>query len=369
MRKTIVALATAAVAMTAIPAQAATLPPPNDALLKASLSGLPDPDVTGAFVRVTGSAGRWSGTSGVYDIEKGGSVRPDGRFRIGSITKVFTAFLVLKLAEEGKIDLNQPVQRYLPLPADYPPIPVYTLLDHTSGLPHVNIPQASDPQWIVDRRFDSWTPGRVLATVTAQPILFTPGTKQRYSNSSYIVAGVLAEKVTGQSYAQLVRERIADLLGLCDTYYPGNDPRLPNPTARGYFTLNGKLIDITEMNQSIPWAAGGMISTASDMDTFMTALFRGRLLGKDSMTRLFTVPKVKDYDSPAQDARFSQGLQTVTMNGVTVWGKTGTRYGYTSGMFATRDLARKVVYSLNSTNKSSTGPDARVQRIADAVTR
>ncbi|MCE7005242.1 beta-lactamase family protein [Kibdelosporangium philippinense] len=369
MRKTVAALATAAaVTLTAMPAQAADLPPPNKPLLEASIAGLPDAEATGAFVRITGSAGRWSGTSGVYDIEKGGSVRPDGRFRIGSITKVFTAVLVLKLAEEGKIDLNEPVQRYLPLPASYPPIPVYTLLDHTSGLPHVDIPGFDDPQWVVDHRFDSWTPSQVLATVTRHEHLFTPGTFQRYSNSSYVVAGMIAEKVTGKRYAQLVRERIAEPLGLCQTYYPGDDPRLPNASARGYFNVNGKLVDITEMNQSVPWAAGGMISTASELDTFGTALFTGRLLGTESMTRLFTVPNVKNFDD-GKPAMYSQGLLTITLNGVQLWGKNGTRYGYATGLFATRDLARKVALSVNSTAKSTTGPEQRVLRIADAVTR
>ncbi|ALG14304.1 serine hydrolase domain-containing protein [Kibdelosporangium phytohabitans] len=377
MRKTVVALAAAvAVGVSALPAQAATLPPPNDTLLTAALEGLPDAEATGALVRITGSAGRWQGTAGKYDIDKGGPIRPDGRFRIGSVTKVYTAVLVLKLADKGRIDLNQPVQRYLPgvLPADYPPIPVYTLLDHTAGLPHVDIPQMGEPRWVLEHRFDNWTPRQVLDTVIKQPTVFTPGTAQRYSNSNYIVAGLLAEQVTGKSYARLVREWIADPLGLCHTYYPEADPRLPGPTARGYFAVDGELHDVTEMNQSIPWAAGGLISTAPELDTFISALLRGRLLGKESMTRLFTVPKVKNFDD-GRPANYSQGLQTETFNGVTVWGKTGTRYGYASGVFATRPqpgtgrIERTAVYSVNATDKSTTGPGERIRRIADAATR
>ncbi len=132
MRTAAVALATAvAVAVTA----AIHIPPPDDAALTAAIAGLPDKDTTGALVRITGSRGEWSGTSGVSDIRTGAPVRPDGYFRIGSTTKVYTAVMVLQLAQERRIDLDQPVQRYLPgvLPAGYPPVPVRTLLDHTSG--------------------------------------------------------------------------------------------------------------------------------------------------------------------------------------------------------------------------------------------
>jgi D-alanyl-D-alanine carboxypeptidase len=371
MRKTIVATITAAaVALTAVPANAATVPPINEDALKAAISGLPDPDTTGALVRITGSGGQWSGVSGVSDITTNAPVNPGGLFRIGSTTKVFTGVMVLQLAQERRIDLEQPVQRYLPgvLPAGYPPIPVRTLLDHTSGLPHIDIPEMADPQWVVDHRFDSWTPGQVLATATKHPHEFTPGSFQKYSNTSYVVAGMLVEKVTGRSYSRALRERITDPLGLCHTYEPGNDPRLPNPAARGYIDVNGKLVDVTEMNQSIPWAAGGMISTAEELDKFITALFRGRLLGPAMMERLFTVPDV-DTVNNGGPAVYSQGLMRIPVNGVDLWGKTGQRYGYSSGVFATRDLARKGAYSVNATTKSSEGQPLIVLKIADAATR
>ena len=120
------------------------------------------------------------------------------------------------------------------------------------------------------------------------------------------------------------------------------------------------------MNQSIPGAAGAIISTAADLDTFITGLFRGRLLGTEMMTRLFTVPEVPMFDGSGM-ASYSQGLQTITVNDVTVWGKTGSRYGYASGVFATRDLERKLVYSVNPTTKSQDGQPLIVQKIAAAA--
>jgi D-alanyl-D-alanine carboxypeptidase len=368
MRKTVIAAAVATVALAATPAYAAAaLPPPNDAALKAAIAGLPSPEVSGALVRITGSAGSWSGTSGVSDLGTGAPVNPDGYFRIGSITKVYTAVMVLQLAQEHRIDLDQPVQRYLPgvLPASYPPVPVHTLLDHTSGLPTVDIPGLYDPQWILDHRYDHWSARQVLDTALQHPIDFQPGTKQNYTNTSYLAAGMIVEKVTGRSYARNLRDRITGPLGLCHTYYPGDDPRLPNPTARGYLDVHGTLVDATEMNQSIPGTAGGMVSTAEDLDRFFTALFHGRLLNHDTMERLFTVPDVQSVDGGP--ATYSQGLMTATVNGLTVWGKTGSRYGYTSGFFATRGLERKLIYVVNPTVKSPDGQPPIVQRIAAAA--
>lgn len=370
MRSAVVAFTVAAaVAVSSAPAVAApALPRPDDAALTGAIAGLPNHETTGALVRITGSAGRWSGTSGVADLRTGAPVRPDGYFRIGSTTKVYTAVMLLQLAQERRVDLDQPVQDYLPglLPADYPPVPVHTLLDHTSGLPSVDIPGLYDPQWILDHRFEHWSPRQVVDTALRHPIDFAPGSAQKYTNTAYVTAGMIVEKVTGRSYARNLRDRITAPLGLRQTYYPGDDPHLPNPAARGYLDVDGELVDVTEMNQSIPGAAGAIISTAEDMDRFITGLFRGRLLGKAMMGRLFTVPDVPMFDGSGP-AYYSQGLMKLTVNGITVWGKTGSRHGYASGVFATRDLARKLVYSVNPTVKSQDGQPLIVQRIAAAA--
>jgi D-alanyl-D-alanine carboxypeptidase len=370
MRTAVVTIiAAAATAISAVPAGAATpVPPPNDAALRAAISGLPSQEATGALVRITGSAGAWSGVAGVSDVRTGAPVRADGRFRIGSATKVFTGVMVLQLAQERRIDLNEPVQRYLPgvLPADYPPVPVYTLLDHTSGLPSVDIPGLTDPRWVLEHRYEHWSPRQVLDTALRHPIDFQPGTAQKYANTSYVTAGMIVEKVTGRSYARNLRERITGPLGLCHTYFPEDDPGLPNAAARGYLNVDGELVDATEMNQSIPGAAGGMISTAEDLDGFVTGLFRGRLLGHEMMTRLFAVPDVSMSDGSGP-AFYSQGLMRIVVNGMEVWGKTGSRHGYSSGVFATRGLERKLVYSVNPTVKSPDGQPKIVQRIAAAA--
>jgi CubicO group peptidase (beta-lactamase class C family) len=126
----------------------------------------------------------------------------------------------------------------------------------------------------------------------AHPIDFQPGTAQKYTNTAYVTAGMIVERVTGRSYARNLRDRITGPPRLRHTYYPGDDPHLPNPAARGYLDVGGELVDVTEMNQSIPGAAGAIIATAADLDRFITGLCR--LLGavKSQDGQPLTVQKI-----------------------------------------------------------------------------
>lgn len=366
-----------------VAATGAPLPGLDPVKLRAAIGGLPNADVTGALLRITGSAGHWSGTSGVGDLETGQGVPLDAHLRIGSISKAFTATVVLQLAAEHRIDLDKPVQQYLPgvLPADLPPVEVGQLLNHTSGLPRGAAgPDFGDgsPEWFAANRLKSFTPQQVVALMAGQPMQFAPGTAQQYNGMNYYVAGLLVEKITGHTFAHEVRSRITRPLGLHDTYVPdADDPSLPGPHSHGYLTVTSSdgtthPVDVTEQSPW-PWAEGGMISTPADLDRFMTALFRGRLLPPAQQAELFTVPDVPSFHSSqcrteadASRACMSMGIMRVTAsNGVVVWGKTGSRPGWTSGVFATRDLSRKAVYSVNPTNLD--GTEMRyVQQIAAA---
>ncbi|MFD8214981.1 serine hydrolase domain-containing protein [Streptomyces sp. NPDC059697] len=380
-------MAAPASAVTPAPAPAAAtgapLPGLDPAELRAAIGGLPNADVTGALLRITGSAGHWSGTSGVGDLETGRGVPTDAHIRIGSISKVFTATIVLQLAAEHRIDLDKPVQQYLPgvLPADLPPVEVGRLLNHTSGLPRgAASPDFGDgsPEWFAANRLKSFTPQQVVDLMAGRPMEFAPGTAQQYNGMNYYVAGLLVEKITGHTFAHEVRSRITRPLGLHDTYVPdADDPRLPGPHSHGYLTVTSSdgtthPVDVTEQSPW-PWAEGGMISTPADLDRFMTALFRGRFLPPAQQAELFTVPDVPSFHSSQCRTEADAGRACMTMgimrvkasNGVVVWGKTGSRPGYTSGVFATRDLSRKVVYSVNPTNLN--GTEMRyIQQIAAA---
>ncbi|WP_244221536.1 serine hydrolase domain-containing protein [Corallococcus exercitus] len=355
----------------------APLPPLNREALRQAIAGLPNAEVSGALVRVSGADGRWLGTSGVADVRTGAPVPADAHFRIGSMTKTFTATVVLQLAAEGRVDLDRPVQDYLPrlLPAGvYAPITVRQLLNHTHGLPGVPVPQ-KDPEWFLENRFRRFSPRELVSLSLPPGPRFAPGTRQEYGNIGYIVAGLLIEQVTGRPYGDAVRERILRPLHLRDTFVPGNDVTIPGRHAHGYEEVapeDGQcpegaipygtrcLVDVTEASQSVPWAAGEMISTAEDLDRFLVALFQGRLLPRKQLEELFTVPALPG-------ASYSAGLTRYDIHGVIFWGKSGDRHGYNNGMGATRDLRRRLVYSVNTLHMGGDQPAIAARIITAAL--
>ncbi|MDH6704885.1 D-alanyl-D-alanine carboxypeptidase [Kitasatospora sp. MAA19] len=345
---------------TATAAGARPGPLDRDALAR-TLDTLPA-DITGGLVRVGGPDARWRGTSGA-------DVPADARFRIGSISKVFTATVMLQLVAEGRVDLNGTVQQYLPglLPAGYPAVTVGQLLDHTSGLPGGGGMTSGDGStaWFAAHKADSFTPEQVVADMLTQPMGFAPGTAQQYNGNNTFVAGMVIEKITGDTFADQVRQRITRPLGLHATYVPAaDDLSIRGPHASGYVDVRAAdgtttRVDVTEQSP-YPWAEGGMISSAADLERFFTALFRGRLLPPAQQAELFAVPDVPnnhnkscDLGPTAGHACFSKGLmRAVLPNGTEIWGKTGARPGYSSAVFATRDLSRTVVVGLDPTGIS-----------------
>jgi D-alanyl-D-alanine carboxypeptidase len=357
------------------PTDPTTLPPLSGAKLSAAIAGLPDDEISGAIVQVRGSAGCWQGTSGVANVHTGQSVPQDGRFRIGSMTKMFTAVVALQLVAEGRLDLDQSVRHYLPdlLPAGYPAITVRQVLTYTSGINGTDVPH-KDPDWFLVHRYDHWEPGSQLDLT--KPPAFTPGTKQRYGNADYIVAGLLIEKVTGRTWEREATDRIIRPLRLTGTTAPADDPRIRGPHAHGYEALssaNGttRWVDITQANPSLQWSAAAIISTASDLDRFLVAVFTGQLMPAAQLDLMFTVPDVPTWDAddnPANDepATFAIGLNRLKIGGLTLWGKTGDRPGYNNGIGATRDLSRRLTYSVNTLHMGGEFP-AAVQRIITAT--
>ncbi|MFI0818117.1 serine hydrolase domain-containing protein [Streptomyces sp. NPDC021098] len=363
----------AAAPATATAAPAAThqapVPPLDGKALQQALDELPKHEVSGAFARVSGRAGQWVGTSGVGDLATGEPVPSNGSFRIGSASKVFASAVVLQLAAEHRLSVDDYVQDYLPdlLPDAFDKVTIGQLLNHTSGLPAKGGEEFwgdGTSRWFVDHRFESWSAEHIVKTLVGEnDPMYAPGTAQTYNGVNTFVAGLIVEKVTGRSFAEEVRSRITGPLGLRHTYVPEiDDARLPGPHSHGYLTVTGpdggsRRADVTEQ-AAWPWAEGGMISTAADLDRFMTALFRGRLLPPAQQKLLFTVPDVPNVENkncarnpdPKEDrACYSMGLMRVRQDGREIWGKTGSRPGYTSGMFATRDLGRRLVYSVNPT--------------------
>ncbi|MYX32945.1 MULTISPECIES: serine hydrolase domain-containing protein [unclassified Streptomyces] len=329
----------------------------DTAALCAALGSLPDSDTTAALVRVGGTDGTWRGSAGVHDLDTGRPADPRGRFRAGSVTKVFTAAVVLQLAAERKVDLGAPARRYLPalVPAAYGDVTVRQLLDHTSGIPGADMPGGTVEEAYA-HRFDLHPPESMVENATAKAPEFAPGTKQHYLNINYTVLGLLIEKVTGRPYAEEVGRRVLRPLRLRDTSYPGTDPRIEGPHNHGYQRFahadgTTELRDVTIWGQTESWAAGDIISTTADLERFLRALFTGRVVPRPQLEEMFTLPaaSVREYGSGAP-ASYSAGLSVITLGGREVWGKTGSRYGYTSAIAATRDLSRTMVLDVGATD-------------------
>ena len=323
---------------------------PQAEALRAALEGLPDSEATSAVVWAGGRDGRWEGSAGVRQVGKQSPAIAHGRFRAGSVTKVVTASLVLRLAADGKLDLDRPVQHYLPglLTSEFEPVSVRQILNHTSGI------QAGDDfgdSWEEQyaHRFDTLKPEDVVASGVAKGPEFRPGKKQHYLNVNYTILAMLVEKVTGQSYESGAARYVFRPAGMRQTSFPGTDPCIHGPHNRGYQTVDGKLVDVTEWNVSDRWAAGDMISTVDDLERLMTSLFRGKIVPRPQLKEMFTVP------GGIPGATKTAGLERFEIDGVEVWGKTGARPGYNTAIVATRDLARTVVYSVTGTDAHAQG--------------
>ncbi|MCO1575965.1 beta-lactamase family protein [Crossiella sp. SN42] len=306
-------------------------------------------DITAGLVHVQDGATRWSDAVGVRDLASGAPAQAHGHFRIGSVTKTFVATVLLQLADERRLTLDDPIARHLPgvVPGGER-ITVRHVLQHTSGLPdYMSEPGYSTNRWRGEARFDDYSPAQLLRVAFATKPPFGPGESWRYSNTNYVVAGLLIEKLTGHRYGDEVARRILRPLKLSHTSLPGNHPSLPAPHAHGYEplpTTPPTFVDATRMDPSLDWAAGEMISTSHDLATFVTALLDGRLTSQAGLAELRRMRAADPL------FRYGLGLQEFTLpcadGPKPVWGHTGQLIGYLTVALAD-GRGRSLVLSLN----------------------
>ncbi|MFJ7216690.1 serine hydrolase domain-containing protein [Amycolatopsis sp. NPDC098790] len=261
--------------------------------------------------------------SGVGDVATGKPFPRNGSFRAGSVTKSFVATVVLQLVGEGRVKLDAPVERYLPGLLPDRRITVRQLLQHTSGLyNYTDDLDLSDPEALRHRGAE---PAELVAMAVRHPALFPPGTDWSYSNTNYIVAGMLAEKVTGHALSELIAQRITRPLGLRDTYLPRRgDEKLPDPHAVGY---TPDRVDFSDFDATIAGAAGGLVSTPADLDRFYGALLGGRLLRPAELAEMKrTVPA----DLGVPGARYGLGVGSIPLSCGEFWGHEGGIIGFTN---------------------------------------
>jgi D-alanyl-D-alanine carboxypeptidase len=205
-----------------------------------------------------------------------------------------------------------------------------------------------------------------VASAVAKGPEFAPGTRQEYLNINYTVLGLLIEKVTGRTYAEEATRLVLRPAGMRDTYFPGTDPRIRGPHNEGYQAVQRadgttQFVDVTEWNQADRWAAGDMISTTADLERLLTALFGGRIVRGAALEEMFTVP------SGIEGATYSAGLQRFEYDGTVYWIKSGSRYGYSAALAATRDLGRTLVYSVDATDAKGDDMNAVARRVVMAA--
>jgi D-alanyl-D-alanine carboxypeptidase len=263
-----------------------------------------------------------------------------GRFRAGSVTKMLVATAVLQLVAERRMGLDDRVDRWVP---GVPAVTVRQLLGHTSGLfDYTKTLPLSPPSAYLPLRWKTWTPSELLARATAQPPSFPPGKGFEYSSTGYIVLGMLLERVTGHPYGQEVDRRILKPLGLRQTSFPGTDPRIPGPHAHGYVpSESGGVIDVTEFNPSVAGASGELITTASDLNRFTSALLAGRILPP---------PELRIMKTVVAPSTRGLGLEVMPLSCGTAYGHSGDALGASAWTFATgpsRTVTLSVMWGTN----------------------
>jgi D-alanyl-D-alanine carboxypeptidase len=297
----------------------------------------------GVFAEVRDGTRTWQGASGVADLETGRPVRPWFSHRVGSITKTFVATTALQLVGEGRIRLDAPIGGYLPdlLPGEVgQQVTVRMLLNHTSGIGNYT-DIIDSPEAIEKLRTRTTTPAELVAIGLGLPRVFPPGTGWSYSNTNFIIAGLLIERVTGHPIAGEVCRRILDPLGLRTTYFPGDDPVIRGPHANAYLPWpDGTLRDFSVFNMSWAWAAGALISTPQDLNRFFRALLSGRLLAPAQLTEMRTTVPMDPNQPDA--AGYGLGIFWEQASCGRVWGHTGGVIGQTTVTLHSPDGTRQV---------------------------
>ncbi|GAB4586080.1 serine hydrolase domain-containing protein [Nocardia sp. IFM 10818] len=327
---------------TALTTSPGTVPASTVDRVREDIDALTRSGVAGVIATLTGNGQTLTLTSGVADRATGAPIplSPPQEVRVGSISKSFTAALVLQLVAENRVRLDDSVDTYLPglltgEGIDGRRITVRQLLQHRSGLPEFSdLPEVDEYRAGVEGR--TFTPAEMVALALRRPAQFAPGEQYKYTNTNYTVAGMLVEKVTGRPYADELTGRILTPNQLTGTYLPATgelDFRGPHP--QGYATIDGVRVDVTRSEPSTPWAAGALISTGNDLNRFYLALVAGQVVAGAQLSEMMAGESPVVPDSPL---RYGMGLATTELScGAQYYGHSGGIYGYLTLSGATRD--------------------------------
>ncbi|MFI6513250.1 serine hydrolase domain-containing protein [Streptosporangium sp. NPDC050855] len=323
----------------------------------------------GVLARIDDDRGTWIGTAGTADLRTGGPVPRQARFRVASLTKTMVSAAVLQLVQEGRVRLEEPIGERLPgHVADGDRITVRELLNHTGGLAdYVAAPEFADPERYGER---TYTPGRLVAEAERLPR--PERGRFAYSNTGYILLGLLVEKVTGRDLSAELDRRIFRPAGMTRSYLPVTSDVIRGPHATGYHlprgadpAAPGALRPVTRLNPSFAWAAYGVVSDARDVNRFHRALFGGRLVGPELLARMRTgvaTPQAPIFPE------YGLGLESVALTCGPMWGATGSIPGYQTFGFADATGTRRMTVSVN-VQRNDPGVVPMLLSVLDALNR
>lgn len=340
--------------------------------LQEDVEALHQMGVVGAQARVATAGGDTvTAVSGYADIRVSEPVSADGHFRIASCTKPFIATVVLQLAADGRLALEETVEDHLPGLVcgngnDGRLVTIRHLLQNTSGLPDDQPGYESAADYYA-HRYDAYTGEDLVARAVNQPPEFRPGQGWGYSNTGFVLAELIIERVAGRSWAEELSRRILRPLGLANTRWAGSERTLPEPHARAYerFDAGESLVDVTDQVEAFP----GLISTTADLGRFLRALMSGELLAPDQLAQMQqTVDVSADIEVLWPGGRYGLGLLSRPLPGAgTYWGHDGGEGGYITGTGVTADGRTSVVVSASTALGDAPENMVREQQALDAV--
>ncbi|MFE0376692.1 serine hydrolase domain-containing protein [Streptomyces inhibens] len=331
---------------TAVPADRAGL---DRAALDTTLRAFHDAGMYGAYSAVRDGTEQWQGAAGVADVDTGRPTTPQMRHRIGSITKTFTAVAVLQEVGKGHIELDAPIGRYLP---DLVPgergraITVRMLLNHTSGIGDYAGAIFATPESLEGNRFHQFDPRELARLGLKAKPLGSPGQAHHYSNTNYVIAGLLLQRITGQSPETYITEHVIRKAGLQHTYFP-RSPYLTGPHAKMYEAAYGGFNpprDFSVYNLSWAGTAGSLVSTMADLNRFYRALLGGRLLAPAQLRQMKTTVPMG-----SSAVRYGLGLFKMPLPCGEFWGHNGLVPGAMTWSLSTADGRRQISLGFNLT--------------------
>lgn len=331
--------------------------------LSSALDGVHRAGMPGVYAEVRAAGQSWRGASGVADLATGHPVRPDLLQRVGSITKTFTAAAVLQQVEQGRVQLDAPIGRYLPrlVPgARGRAVTVRMLLSHTSGIADYlpvaypslrKLPdlRAVSPKSLDDNRFRQFDTVELIAMGLAAPATGRPGGRPGvYSNTNYLLLGQLLAKVTGTTAEEYITRNVIRPAGLEHTRFP-TGPRIEGPHSRmyeGFYGLVAPPRDYSVYDMSWVGPAASLVSTVEDLNRFYDQLLDGRIVSRESLTQMQRTGPVIAQDG--QPIEYGLGLHRVEIPGCgTFWGHDGTVWGAETLSLTRADGKRQLSVAMN----------------------